>query len=55
MSWAAEKVIESAGIDPKDADEYLVALAEKCLAKCYYIDRAADEMLRVLDGWRQRF
>ena len=49
ISWAAQKVIDSAGIRPEETDEFLVSLAERCLEKCYYIDRAADEMLYLLN------
>jgi hypothetical protein len=52
MSWAVEKVIQSAGIPLENVDDDLVDLAELCLERCYYIERAAEEMLRILTGPR---
>jgi hypothetical protein len=48
MSRAVEMVIQWAGIPLKDADEHIVALAQRCLDQCYYLDRAAIELRRRL-------
>lgn len=53
MSWNAKMVIQMAGIRLEDADEWLVGLAEDCVERCYYLDRAANELLRILDARRQ--
>lgn len=52
MSWNAKMVIQMAGIPLEKADAWLVDLAEECLERCYYLDRAAQELIRVLGGRR---
>lgn len=52
MSWNAKMVIQMAGIPLEDADDYLVDLAEMCVERCYYLDRAAQELIRVFGGRR---
>lgn len=52
MSWNAKMVIQMAGIELKDADEWLVDLAEHCIERCYYLDRAAEDLIRILGGRR---
>jgi hypothetical protein len=54
MSWAAKKVIESAGIRMEDATPEILALAEIALERCYYIDRAAQWLIERLDAKRWR-
>lgn len=48
MSWNAKMVLEMAGIQPAEADDWLVDLAEDCAERCYYLDRAAEEFMRVV-------
>lgn len=43
-TWAERKVIESVGIDPDEAADYVIEQARVALELCYYIDRAADEL-----------
>lgn len=50
MSWATKTVIQMAGIRLEDADEWIVALADDCLERCYYLDRAAEELIYRLRG-----
>lgn len=52
MRWDVEKVIQMSGFRLEDADDWLVALAERSLERCYYLDRAAEELLRVYDARR---
>lgn len=52
LDWTVEKIIQSAGIPLEDADDYIVALAEKCKEQCYYIDRAAQALINTLRGHR---
>lgn len=53
---ATQKVIESAGIRMEDADVRIIALAEIALEKCYYIDRASEWLISILDArrWKGR-
>lgn len=53
MSWHVKMVIQMVGLDPEDADGWLIALAEDCLERCYYLDRAAEALLREL--WPRRY
>lgn len=48
MDWAVSHIIEGAGIRLEDADDYIIALAEQCKERCYYIDQASNELIRML-------
>ena len=52
IDWTVGHIIESAGISLADADDRIIALAEICKERCYYIDRAAKELLRMLGAQR---
>lgn len=49
LSWSEEKVVQSAGFRLEDVDDRIAILARIALERCYYIDRAAEELLRMLD------
>ena len=54
-SWAESKVLASAGIDPIKAKDWEISIAAQALTRCYYIDLAAEEFLRILRGplWKR--
>lgn len=49
LTWSEEKVVQAAGFRLEDVDDRVAILARKALERCYYIDRATDELLRMLD------
>lgn len=48
MTYSEKMVIQSAGIRLEDADERIVALAGVALERCYYVQRAAEWLMRRL-------
>ena len=52
MSWNARMVIQMVGIRLEEAGDWLIQLAEKCVERCYYLDRAAEELAYILRGAR---
>jgi len=52
IDWSVEHIIHGAGISLEDADDYIIALAEQCRERCYYIDRASEELIRLVRGSR---
>lgn len=52
IPWATEKVLLMAGIPLSEASDHVVALAQQCLDRAYYVDLAANELLRRL-GFRE--
>jgi hypothetical protein len=49
IDWAVGHIIEGAGIRLEDADDHIIELAEQCKERCYYIDQAACELIRILE------
>ncbi len=49
LTWSEEKVVQSAGFRLEDVDDQIAILARIALERCYYIDYAAEELLRMLD------
>lgn len=49
-TWAEKHVIECAGIPIDEASDEHIELAAVALERCYYIDRATDYFLDVLQG-----
>lgn len=54
MDWNTKTVLQMADIPLEDADEYLIAVAETAIERCYYLDRAAEYVLEVLDACPRR-
>ncbi len=49
-TWAEKMVLQSVGIRPEEATERQITLAGNALERCYYIDRAANELCAMLGG-----
>jgi hypothetical protein len=48
MTWSEKMVIQSAGICLEDTDERIVALAGVALERYYYVQHAAEWLMRRL-------
>lgn len=48
LDWSQQKVVECAGIRLEDVTPEIAFLAKTALDRCYYIDQAANELLRML-------
>jgi hypothetical protein len=47
-TWTEQRVIEMAGIPMSEADNEIIIYTGLALKRCYYLDRAAEELLRIL-------
>ena len=52
-TWSEQKVIEFAGFRMEDANDTIITMAGIALERCYYIDRAAEELLHMLNAGRR--
>lgn len=46
MSWNAKMVLQMVNVEPDEASDWLIDLAEFYIESYYYLDRAADALYR---------
>ena len=51
-SWNAKMIIQLAGLRLDEADDRIIALAERCADRFYYLDLAASELIHILSRER---
>lgn len=49
QSWATKQVLQCCNVNPDEAEDWQIDLAEQCLEECYYIQLAAERYMDLKD------